>query len=74
MLWFFNDHDLLFQLIIKFIIGFICPDEIVQALSEVMGYQVTHKHASMLMNEFDKDKNGKFDVSEFAMMIVSQKN
>lgn len=49
--------------------GFINPDEIIEALSEVLGYEVTHKHINMLLEEFDKDKNGKFDISEFAMMI-----
>ena len=53
--------------------GFINPDETIEALSEALGYEVTHKHINMLLQEFDKDKNGKFDISEFTMMIVSIK-
>ena len=55
-------------------IGFLNPDDLIEALSEVLDYEVTHKHTSTLMNEFDKDRNGKIDISEFAMMTVSSKS
>ena len=46
-------------------------EDLIEALSEDLGKKVSYKCAQKLLHEFDKDGNGKFDISEFAMMIVS---
>jgi len=44
--------------------------ELQAALSEVMMTEVTFELVQIVCAEFDKDRNGVIDVSEFAMMIV----
>ena len=52
-------------------IGFLDAEELIEALSKELGIKVSYKCAKKLLEEFDKDGNGKFDISEYAMMKVS---
>ncbi len=44
------------------------------ALSEVMNTEILHEHIDKLVGEFDKDRNGEIDISEFVVMVVSNRS
>lgn len=61
----------IFCLLSNILVGYLCLDELKEALSDSLNAEVTWKHVRMVREEFDKDGDGRIDMSEFVIMRVS---